>query len=240
MTRMTRRFALNAAMASALMPALSLGGVLRAAVPRGFTPPTQPMRLSRMLNRELGDGAAISVTRRWIVQFETVGRGYRLSGEQDTVEVSAPPSLASFARLEESRIEQSLFPLMFDSDGQITGSTAAGNVLEQLDEAIRQAADRIGQRDSNSASSQFLASLRRSAEKIIQRVPRDLFFPTRLDWETRRDIAIPGGDKGEIIVRFLAELADGGGIVRRAARTITTVIGESQRSSREEWTLLPV
>ena len=61
--------------------------------------PTAPMRLSRMIERQLFDGKRITVARDWIIRFADSGRGIRIDGFQQQVSVDAPEKLERLAQV---------------------------------------------------------------------------------------------------------------------------------------------
>ncbi|WP_203230522.1 hypothetical protein, partial [Segeticoccus rhizosphaerae] len=83
------------------------------ALPQGL------FRLTRLLERELVDGAVLSVERSWSCKFEHAGRGMRVVGEALDCFVKAPESLAPLAALEKQRKDMGPFPALLHSSGLI-------------------------------------------------------------------------------------------------------------------------
>ena len=92
----------------------------------GFRAPGEPMRLTRVLERELGDGAKVTVTRTWRVRFVAHAAGYTVEGEQIAAEVDAPPRLAVLAEVERKNPHAGPFPIALDQAGLIVGEGGAG------------------------------------------------------------------------------------------------------------------
>jgi len=243
-----RRTALRLAAGFAVAPLLaSSAGAVNALAPSGpppgglagFDPPPHSMIFERVLTRELIDGAAIIVQRKWQVRFEAIDRGYALSGKQLSAKVEAPPSLAAFARMEEQRTEEAQFPIMLDTGGQLAGTDARVEARSQLRKAVALAAAQLEQVGPGDQARQYLNGIMRSAEPLISRMPRDLFYPRQAQWHAAEQIALPGGRMGEVAVTFDAQLMQSKRLVQRARRAVVTRIGQSQRRSSETWTLQP-
>ena len=207
-----------------------------------FNPPSTPMRLTRELSRELGDGAHIVVQRIWQVQFTDQDAGFSLEGEQVGVDVSAPQSLGMLAAIERGRTENAMFPIALDQYGLITAEQADG-APAQIDQAILQARRQIDAArlsDAKQADArQFLAYLQQSAAQLASQLPEDLFNPAQSNWQQRREIDLPHGQSGSVSVTFSAATDPAGHLMQRAQRCIVTQIGDASRTSCENWSLLP-
>ena len=104
-----------AATPGTIIPARNRGGS-----PDQFAPPPGRMLLTRLLERDLGQGQTLSVARTYAIRFAAWGDGYRVEGIQQTVKVIAPPKLAALAALEQQRAEPGLFPIVLNPGGQIS------------------------------------------------------------------------------------------------------------------------
>jgi hypothetical protein len=227
---------------AALLPFAALGlpqakahaSVRAVAVPGGW------FRLDRFLVRELSGGGAILVTRQWRIGFAQAENGMTVTGAQIAVEVAAPPALGELAELERSRSASEIFPLTLDSAGLIRsaggrpGEAALVRALEtgrMLIQALPLAeAERYDAR-------RFLAELAGLGAGAVSRLPRDLLFPRPGRDSTMRDIALPGGETGSILVTASASAAAGTGLLIASERQIVTRVGDSARRATERWSL---
>lgn len=237
-----RRAWLRGAAAALALPVLS--GLPLAAAAQGprFSPPDGPMLYSRRLERSLADGARLTVSRSFVVRFEHAGGGFRLSGEQAGVEVEAPEKLAAFARIERERTELGLFPLMLDAQGRILADEPPP-FDARLDEAVREAVAMIERRPRAAAERsellRFVEAVHAGAGTLVSALPLDLFAPPPRPRRERRDVALPGGETGEVSVTFAASADPATGLMRHAEReVVTTLVGESRRTV-ETWRLEP-
>lgn len=238
-----RRDTLRWALVSAVWP-LSAAGFLPSvlAMDRQLPVPSGPMTLVRMLERGLGEGEVLRVTRSWRVDFTQTDEGMRIDGQQVSVAVDAPAKLAGIAELERRRVETNVLPLRLDRAGLIVGAPTP-RVSEELDAAVAQAAELIG-RDLGEANVRNVAlhqlsGLQQAAGRLISRVPHDLIYPQSLAWAEERAMPLPDGSHGAMIVRFNAELQDCCLLLKQSTRTVETRIGNSTRASREGWSLQP-
>jgi hypothetical protein len=237
-----RRQVLRLAAATALLPVLA-GAPLRALAAARFAPPAVPMRYTRALRREMADGNAFVVTRSFAVRFLGDARGFRVDGEQVDVTVDAPARLAQFAELERRRSEVGLFPLTLDAHGQIYGARV-GIDTDELDAAVREALATLdgrafspGERDE---IARFVSALHQGAAKIVTELPKDLFAPADPERTTTRDVALPGGQEGEVTVRFTARTDPGTGLMEEARREVVTDLAGDRRRTSENWILSPL
>lgn len=198
------------------------------------------MRLTRILTRSLGEFETLEVKRSWLIEFHDLPEGIVVSGEQSAVDVTAPARLAALAELEEQRVEQGVLPLRLDENGLITDE-AEPAVGHALDEAVARAKLIIAEQGLAPGREQeivgYLSLMQRSAQSLISRLPRDLLYPQQLDWHEERMLELPGGLRGELSVRFSAQLAAGQSLLRHSSRLVETRIGDSARLSGEEWLL---
>lgn len=230
--------------AAALLPFAALGAPLSAAhaAPRPRTAPAGRFTLQRVLTRELGDGAAIVVTRRWRIGFVAAEPGLLVAGEQTFADVAAPPTLSPLAALERARSTAGVFPIRLDRRGQIVDSDREMNTAQLL-RAIATGQAMIASGRGGAAMAQdadsFMAQLARMGAEAVSAMPRDLFFPAETRGSATRDIALPGGETGTISAATTASVHPETGLLRTSERTIVTRIGGSARVSREGWSLTP-
>ena len=206
---------------------------------RAFEPSGDSLRLTRTLLRELSDGNTVTVTRSWAIRLEAQGRGFSVHGAQLSASVSAPDSLAAFARLEQARVEEDQFPIMLDDAGRILGAGTM-RAPQQLDSAISLATRTVAALPANRRPDAYLRELSGSAGSLLSRMPDDLFNPRPLTWTMQRSIPLPGGGSGQVEVSFAAEMNRSVGAVGRATREVLTSIADSHRIARESWTLDPM
>lgn len=209
---------------------------------RPFIPPASPMQFSRKLVRNLSDGNAIIVTRKWLVQFETIGAGFALRGQQISVDVQAPAALKRLADLEKNRSDNGLFPVMLTKRGIILGQSGSADKRD-VDRAIAIARQQIATSELSANDripvQSFLKTLQDSGAVATTTLPPDLFVPQQLSSHQQESMELPGGLEGTIIIAFTAQVEEGTGLLRRAERVVTTQIGQTRQLSSEQWTLAP-
>ncbi len=236
------RLARRSAMASFLgvCAAITVPSTVRALARPPLSIPTRPMRLTRIIERELRDGERLVVSREWQVVFSRQGRGLSINGEQIGAQVEAPAKLEPLAEIERTRSTEGMFPIMLDSSGMIM---AAGDAIEQddLDAAIRNAQSLILQTSVNANKRAerlaFLGQLQNAGGNVLQQMPRDLFFPRGEPVRTLRPLDLPGGATGEFEFTYIAQPAQDAAWLAQAERRIITRIGDDERQSAEVWTL---
>ena len=237
-----RRTAMRCLALGAMTPLTALGlplatvGAMRPVlrVPAGvFT-------LERVLTRELGDGAAIVVTRRWQIAFASHASGMRVSGEQTFADVAAPLKLAAFAALERARSASRVFPLTLDASGQIVtvGEAPEPGTLVRALETGRALIQSLPEHAPERQDAQnFMAQLAALGAGTVSRMPRDLFFPREGSDTIARDIALADGVVGTVSVTTTADADTESGLLLVAERRISTRIGDSERVASERWSL---
>ena len=239
---LNRRGALARIALLAMLPTLVSGHPAQARGEAAFRPPSGPMIFTRRLRRELGDGAAIEVTRTFEISFLPVPGGYRVEGAQTSAHVSAPPSLGAFARLEEQRQETGMFPLQLDSAGQIVGGPGGGAPAD-MSATVNEAFAWLGQHpltaSTRAAAQEFVIGLQTVASRITTAVPPDLFTGTAAPLQRTQDLTMPDGQTGKVSVSYNGTPTPGGGLLERAERIVTTDAGGSRLRSIEQWTLAP-
>jgi len=202
-------------------------------------PPT-PMRLVRRLERGMRGGATITVERTWKLAFSTQPGAISISGEQIAATVDAPEALAPLAELERSRSTAGMFPILLNSNGFIT-KVGPYTKAADLAEAVKRAEAEITKRTIPAAAKaqqmQYLAQLQRAAGSFLKQLPRDLFFPAAQPSRAVREVSLPNGLVGEFEVIYEARRAQDHSWLGSAVRRVVTRIGETERQSREVWSM---
>lgn len=203
-----------------------------------FAAPRGPMRLTRVLERELGDGAAVIVTRSWRLRFVPQAAGYRVEGEQLAVEVEAPPALAALAEIERGNTQEGLFPIALDAAGLMVDEGGGDpGAIPGLPEATGDYLDQTGA--AREAAMAYVAAVQQAGAAMTSSWPTDLFFPAATPRSEVRAVPLPGGASGTIAVRFAGALDPNKGRLAHAERRIVTSLDGTVRSSRETWSLAP-
>ena len=234
---MILRRVLAAAGAFALLAgAAPLGAQQREAA--GFVAPTGPMKLTRVLERALGDGNAVVVTRSWRVRFEPRAGGFLVEGEQIAVDVQAPARLAAMAEVVRANPQAGLFPIRLDAAGLIVRDAPADlPPVPGLTEAAREyVADRSAA--ARAEAMRYVLAVQQAGAEMTTRWPQDLFFPTAARGD-ERTLPVAGGE-GSLTVRFEGTLDREGERLAAAERRSVTRVGDSTRTSRETWRLEPL
>jgi hypothetical protein len=238
----TRRRLLTGLMAAGGI--LALAPPLRALASAPLPLPGGPLRLTRELVRELGDGTAISVRRGWDVTFARQARGIMIAGTQVSASVDAPPSLADLARIEQQRSTAAMFPIMLTDAGLILASGTANAAPDDMAAALRAAEKMIaarpqseGQRDN---LRRYLAEIHRAGAGQFEALPPDLFVPAGTPLRRVEPVSLPGGMTGAFELVWEARANPDTGWLVSGQRQIITRIAELERRSREVWTLDPI
>ena len=201
------------------------------------------MLLSRRITRALGDGAQIVVSREWLITFAGQGTGCTVSGHQLTASVDAPESLTALARIEQGRNTNGMFPIFLSKQGRVMGAGNTGSSIE-LAEAVRQAERMINARAASPSqrADQLagLAVLQKTAAKLIDQIPDDLFYPSTSKTVTVEPMTLDGGMSGEFELQHEAVCAPDGPWLAKTERRVITRIGDSERHSCDLWTMTSV
>lgn len=230
-----RREVLKAGAALALLPLLhawsarAVGGV-----GEPIAPPAGQMVFRRTVVRHLPGDETLTVERSFAVEFIRAGDGFRLEGSQIAAQVAAPPSLASFAALEESRVERGPFPIALDAAGQIVD----GELCQPSPQAMAALTTlRTSLAGQENELARLTEALHQAGPQLVAVLPRDLFSPIDAERDERRTIPLPWGGSGEVESLFSAFRDPDSGLMRFARREIVTRLGDSERRSREMWAL---
>ncbi len=224
--------------------AIPVSGALLAANQKALRLPSGAMRLTRTLERGLGDGKAITVERQWMIEFSRSGRGVQITGRQISAKVDAPKQLEALAKIEEARIAEGMFPMLLSQTGQLLGQASANNAAgdkSAMAQAIAVAEAMIaksGRSPSDRAQAmQHLAQMQQASQPLFATMPRDLFFPSNAPIREVRPISLPGGMLGEFELTYDARAMPDADWLAHAERRIITRLGADVRQSREIWSL---
>ncbi|MEP0189339.1 MAG: hypothetical protein ABJP70_03325 [Erythrobacter sp.] len=237
MTQIDRRVALGAMIGAGALFAMPATAAQRLELPQS------PMRLTRRLDREMGRGAKVVVTRDWSVQFAQQRSGIAISGEQTSVNVEAPESVAAFAELEEQRSTSGMFPFLLSENGLITKT---GQYVEVYDEAkaIQMAQGKIQNSELSYESREgillALGVLQSSFSSLLDQMPADLFFPASKPVKRVQTVDLQNGVTGEFELTYAALSSKQGAWLKHAERQVITRIGSDERRSREVWSMAPL
>ncbi len=234
MTRVSRRIALVGSLAG--MVGLAAPVVAKSAmqVPEG------PMRLSRALIRYLSDGKRIEVMRTWLIAFAEQGSGLVVTGRQTNVEVKAPDRLEPIATIERNRSTNNKFPILIDGSGLIV-SAGEAEAASDVDRAI-ELAQKMAAKDGASMAQQqrlnaVLSQVQAAGNTLLDRLPRDLFFPRNSGFSDKRVISLPDGRSGKFEVVYSVRSQPLSGLLVQADRLVATRIGNTEQKSSEHWEL---
>nr|WP_298898453.1 hypothetical protein [uncultured Altererythrobacter sp.] len=234
MTRVSRRIALGGGFAGLIgLSAPGLAGS-KLYVPQG------PMRLSRTLIRGLSDGNKIEVRRDWQIAFTPQGSGLAVTGHQINVEVSVPEKLEPIATIERNRATDGKFPILIDRSGLIV-SAAEAELASDVDRAIEVAQQMAAKNGASTTQQQqlraALSQVQAAGNSLLDRMPRDLFFPRNSGFADKRPISLAGGRSGMFEVSYSVTSQPLSGLLDRAERQIVTRVGNTVQVSSEHWEL---
>ena len=224
-----------------VLPFAGLAGIGRANAANGdLSLPDGPMILHRTLRRGLRDGIDIVVQRVWTVSFFEQPGGVRITGNQLSATVDAPPEIAAIAEIERERDTSSMFPIELDGNGRIIG-IGYGEPQSAVTQAVRAAEKLIaGATHAGSEREQALRQLsqiRSAGGSMLGRLPPDLFFPVPTDFREVQPVALPDGSQGEFELHYRAAAVAAGGWLEALDRTVITRLAGSERQSAESWTM---
>lgn len=208
-----------------------------------FIAPPGPVLISRTVVRGLIDGKEVRATRRYLVWFQPDANGWRIDGELREVSVEVPPALEQFAELERNRSEPGFFPILLDQAGRMKPRTSP-----PIGDGSRARAAAVG--EMMIAGALTSPSARNQANAMLTQVvmagnggtvwPEDLFNPAQQVTVEKRDIALPDGNRGSIVVEIQTEGRMAGSLPARVERLVTTELAGTRRTSREVWTFASI
>lgn len=223
--------------AAALLPLTMANAAPAADVSAHFIPPATQMMLSRTLRSPLADGREIVSRRTYAVSIVAEGEGFRVDGKEIDCAVEAPESLAALAALERARRDAGPFPLYLDSNGllvaepRLVQNEALHRASGMADAALEKSPPNP---DLRLALLDFVATLAAGNQTVW---PEDLFRRAAARRVERQQIALPDGTSGAIEVEVVT--LPGSENSTRVQRTVTTELGKTRRTTREEWVLAP-
>lgn len=212
-----------------------------ATAPAAFVPPGSTLLLTRTLHSPLADGREIVSRRTYEVTITADGAGWRVDGRLVDSSVSAPRQLAFLAELERNRTDDGMFPIRLDSRGMILagGEALSGEAREKAAAAaVESVKDKPAEAPDRQVAVGLFEQLRR--QPVMTAWPSDLFHPAPGRRTDTRVISLPDGTRGEVTIEVEArpaKVAPAAPAVSSLHRVITTRMGASARTLREEWTL---
>lgn len=208
--------------------------------------PDQALRLTRTLERGLGEGggAAITVRRWWDVTFQRQGRGTVVNGRQTGAAVDAPPSLEALARIEQQRDASGMFPLMLSENGAILTTRVAPDESDTVTAALRAAESFIAGQpvptDQRARARFYLAEVHRAGSGLLDALPGDLLYPAGVPVERSEVVTLPDGVTGRFVLSYKAVPQPDAPWLARAERRVITTVDGYDRQAAEVWTLGPL
>jgi hypothetical protein len=204
-----------------------------------FEPPAGPVKLTRVLRRDLSDGKAIILTRSYRLEFTRRDQGYLVSAVATEVGIDAPPALAALARIELER-EDAAFSLELDESGLIVAEQASDSTTTRAMLAARGEALIASAISNASQRTQALAMFSQLAQATGgTSLPRDFFNPQSPESREQRALSLPDGSQGQIEILLRAERSTTGALPQRVSREVITTLGTSRQTSREDYVLAP-
>lgn len=236
------RLAAMVASAAAMLPfaALNLASAGHAATsaPDGFDPPRARLILVRTLHSPLADGREVVSRRTYEVTITPDGSGWRVDGRQVAASVDAPPALRMLAELERNRGDSAQFPIRLDSRGMILPARGAAGLPPTPDLVRPAAAYPFASRAEPGLQAMAQGIIERFQQKqVITAWPADLFRPAPGQRSDTSSVALPDGSMGRVTVIGDSRIGGAAGLLSTTERVVTTELGSSRRTLREEWTL---
>lgn len=223
-----------------MAPLLAASRAAAAMVAAPFAPPRVPLRLTRTVERQLGQSGTLVVARSWSIAFEAAERGFQLSGKQADVAINAPPMLAGLARIEQARVEDGMFPMLLDQAGAIanTGAIRSDQALATAIEMVRArlSAEPLAAGDKALAE-RFMASLQAAGQGALAAWPHDLFAPGSRAETVSREVRLPDGKVGTLTILTTATCDAASGLMRGYERRIVTEVEGQSRTGAEQFAL---
>lgn len=200
------------------------------------------MTLTRKIERGLSDGETIVVEREWQVQFARQGSGAAITGRQSSAKVTAPATLAKLAEIEQARSTDGMFPILLTDRGTLA-SMGASLVEQDFARAVEEAKRAISARqiatEQKEEQIRYLALIQKSAGRLIERMPPDLFFPAVPRVQKVEPVSLGDGRTGEFELIYETKCALDRPWLEHSERLIITRFGSSEQQSREIWTMAP-
>jgi len=206
-----------------------------------FVPPDVPLVLTRELRRPMSDGTEVVSQRSYEVRIERVDAGYVVNGTLLEVKVDAPEDLRQLAELERARPDTGLFPMRLDVDGMLTQtdpepSAEPAKALSQGVQLVSEQLRRLHLPAADAAQAQAFVHQFLSRPAMTS-WPIDLFRPSPGKHRDTRDLALPNGAQGQVVVETEAEALPASGLLARLDRIVTTRVDNDIRRTIETWRL---
>ncbi len=231
---------LQMATLAALVPACVVPARARA-TEQLIAPPGGQMRYCRTVVKELAGGWHFTVCRQFVVDFRPFAGGFMMHGRQDSVSVDAPEALAQYAAIEEARDESGLFPIALDPFGQILSADATASTGDDVRHAVDHALAEIARQpiapEERAELAAYVSALQLASQRVTAHLPVDLFAPSPAPRRQERRVALPGGGEGLVASSFGGVRNLETGLMRSAEREVLTVVAETSKRLREDWTL---
>lgn len=203
-----------------------------------FQPPSTPVTITRTLYRPLADGEQIIVRRRYEVRFSLSEDGYQLDGRLMGTSVDSPARLASLAELEKARPDTGLFPILLDQNGMILTTDTVVADRRETQQAMADARTLLAASLPAKRQHETAIALTAIAEAMADSSwPPFLFNPGPDERSAVHNVTMADGSIGQVKVTIRSEQLAPGNLPQRIERTITTRLLETERSTREVWTL---
>jgi len=206
-----------------------------------FAPPDVPLVLTRELRRPLPGGSEVVTQRSYEVRIERVDAGYVVNGTLLEVKVDAPENLRMLADLERARADTGLFPIRLDAHGMLAQaeappSTAPAKALSRGVQLVSEQLRKLNLPAADAAQAQaFVHQL--LSRPAMTAWPIDLFRPTPGKHRDVRELALPNGVQGQVVVETEAEAEPASGLLARLDRIVTTRVDNDTRRTIESWRL---
>jgi hypothetical protein len=225
---------------AALLPIAVLSSpsvAIAAPVDAAFSPPTKMLSLTRTLHRQLPGGKEVLTRRRYEVRITRQGDGYRVDGKQISVTVEAPPMLQQLAAIEQSRVDQGMFPILLDASGAITSFANNGDTTsrEQAANLVGGLLNKSQLPDGDKAQAQGFVGQVQNSPAAANDWPLDLFNSRPGKRSESRRIALPDGGEGTVTISIESRQSGADRHESTVERIVVTDLGGTQRTTREEW-----
>lgn len=242
---MTKRFsgrnAIWLASAAAVMPVAAMAihaTPAQANYAHRFTPPSEPMILTRTLRRELPGGAEIKAQRSYEIRFVAERDGYRIDGRLIDVQIETPPVLRTLAAIERNRPDTGMFPIHTDRQGilKFGNKPLPGASHRQASTVSRQQVGSLPlQVNDAGVAKTFVSQFENKTGYTAW--PADLFIPSPGARSEVKEMPMPDGALGKVSILIDARANGASGLLESFARTVTTDLGGNTRTTEEIWTL---
>lgn len=203
-----------------------------------FSPPSEPMVLTRKLRRLLPGGAEVLTMRSYEIQIRPIRGGYIIDGTLLDSAIDVPPGYEALAMVERNRPDDTMFPMKLDSAGQFIPQItprASGTPTPAGKKALAQLAA-LGLSESEAADAHsFISQVTQNPSRTAW--PQDLFNPQPGKRSDTQTIPLPGGKTGQVVITIDASRSKGAGILGSLNRQVTTRLGGTDRVTHETWVL---